>query len=331
MLKQAREIQSGLAWLNGDTFHKTLKIRERSTAPAPNSLSFFAPDFSLLTPEPWLLGEECEHVTFERRPLPKLISKAEPSSAGFEDLFEGIAGKIKGGEFEKVVPMVSTDFEFSGPLSRTMFANKNLPGQFAYGFEFDDEGLAGVTPEILFAVEGGILRTMALAGTAKTGTPPLIDDAKEMHEHRLVIEHIRRELKALGAISIGRTIEREYGPLKHLFTPIEVKLENAPKFEELITHLHPTAALGGWPRKPAVEWLERQPFHATRRRFGAPFGFTDGERMLCVVAIRNVQWENSSLRVGAGCGIVRESEVLKEWKELELKRDSIFRALGVEL
>lgn len=331
MLNQTSQSNKELAWLSGDTFGRALSIRARSTAPIANQLSFFAPDFSLRAAEPWLIGEESSVGETPRLPLPKLVSKAEPSATDFASLFEDISVRITGGEFEKVVPMVSTDFEFESPLTREMFAGGNLPGQFAYGFQFEDEGMAGVTPEILFAVEDGKLRTMALAGTAKSGAPSILEDQKEMHEHRLVIQHIRSELKSFGALSVGPTIEREYGPLKHLFTPIEVKLERLPTFEELVTRLHPTAALGGWPRKSAVEWLERQPFHEGRRRFGAPFGFADGERMMCVVAIRNVQWSHRSLKVGSGCGIVRESQVLKEWKELELKRDSIFRALGIDL
>jgi isochorismate synthase EntC len=53
--------------------------------------------------------------------------------------------------------------------------------------------------------------------------------------------------------------------------------------------------------------------------------------MKCVVAIRNVQWTGKCLQVSSGCGIVKESRVLNEWRELELKRNSIYRRLGVEL
>jgi menaquinone-specific isochorismate synthase len=331
MLKQAREVQTGTAWLVSDKFRKALEVRALSTTPSPGSLSFFAPDFSLLAQEPWLLGRETEFREPPRLPLPHLVSKAEPSSADFARTFEDISARIRAGEFEKVVPMVCEEYEFAGPLARAMFSAEIHGGRFSYGFEFGEEGMAGHTPELLFTVEGGVLKTMALAGTAPAGGPSLLDDPKEMHEHRLVIEHISSELARFGQASVGATVERVYGALKHLYTPLEFKLSRPARFEELVTHLHPTAALGGWPRKPAVEWLEKQPFHAGRGRFGAPFGYVDGEDMTCVVAIRNVQWKANRLQVSSGCGVVGESQVLKEWKELELKRQSIFRALGVEL
>jgi menaquinone-specific isochorismate synthase len=328
---QTREGEMGLAWLAGESVRKGLAIHTRSTSPSPDLLSFFAPDFSLRSTEPWLLGEEIPYALPVRESLPAMLSRAEPSSADFACLFEDVAARIRAGEFEKVVPMVHEEFEFASPLSSAMFASEFLPGQFSYGFQCGSEGMVGVTPEILFSVEHGLLKTMALAGTGIADGPSLLDDEKEMHEHRLVVRHIEGELKFFGDSRIGQTTERVYGALKHLYTPLEFKLDRVPKFEDLVRRLHPTAALGGWPRKPAVQWLENQTFHQARGRFGAPFGFQEGTRLFCVVAIRNVQWIGSCMKVAAGCGVVEQSQVLKEWKELELKRQSIFRALGVNL
>lgn len=331
MLKQAREVRSGTAWLVSEKSQKALKIHARAVTSSPDSLSFFAPDFSLHSSEPWFTGESLEFSEPPRLSLPTLVSKVEPSSADFAKTFEDISARIRAHEFEKVVPMVCDEYEFAAPLNRAMFAARPSPGQHAYGFEFAGEGMAGITPELLFSVEGGVLKTMALAGTGPAQGDSLLGDRKEMHEHSLVIEHISSELKNLGDVRTGETSERTYGALKHLHTPFEVRLNREPRFEELVTHLHPTAALGGWPRRPAVRWLESQSFHESRQRFGAPFGFKEGAQMLCVVAIRNVQWSGARLKISSGCGIVSESEVLKEWNELRLKREATARSLGVEL
>ena len=330
MLKQARASEQGLAWIESERLRESLTVRKRAAQADSTALSFYAPDFALSESEPWLVGDKTTRPAEAFVPLPEVLHKAEPSSADFAALFEEIITRIRDGEFEKVVPLVFQEFEFRQPLSRFMFQPHILPGQFGYGFEFGGQGMAGVTPEVLFECDGQNLKTMALAGTGRAGGPSLIDDPKEMHEHRLVIEHIHAELKNLGQVRTGKTTEREFGLIKHLFTPIEVVLERQPVFEELVARLHPTAALGGWPRKPAVAWLEKQNFHLTRRRFGAPFGFADGGRMLCLVAIRNVQWNGPRLLVSSGCGIVRESQVLNEWQELALKRQATFRSLGIE-
>jgi len=331
MLKQARGANNGLAWLLEEQLRKALVVEGRAPVAPLTGLAFYAPDFALRDSEPWLIGSACEFADFAQIPLPPLNHKAEPSSADFARTMEEILMRIETGEFEKVVPMVCEEFEFASELSREMFRAPVLAKQFAYGFEFAGEGLCGVTPEVLFSVENEQLTTMALAGTGPADGPSLKEDQKEMHEHRLVIEHILSELKELGQPEAGETGEKIYGPLKHLHTPIRLKLSRPARFEELVARLHPTAALGGWPRGPAVAWLEKQPFHQSRARFGAPFGFCEGARMLCVVAIRNVQWWGRRLQVSSGCGVVGESQVLKEWKELELKRRAIFRLLEIPL
>lgn len=332
MLKQAREVDDGLAWwLTPNAPAVALSVHGKAVGAPSAELAFFAPNFALSESQPWFVGQACDFPSYDQIPLPTLAHKVEPSSAAFARLHKEILAFIQSGLFEKVVPMVCTEFEFEEPLNRHMFKADPGPNQMAYGFQFGGEGLAGVTPEVLFECRDGILQTMALAGTGPTDGPSLLEDQKEMHEHRLVIEQIYSELKDYGEIELSETIERSYGLLKHLLTPITLKLNELPPFEELVTRLHPTAALGGWPRRPAVEWLEKQSFHVSRARFGAPFGFVQGERMMCVVAIRNVQWWGKRLQVSTGCGVVRESRVINEWKELELKRQAIFRSLGVEL
>ena len=318
-----------IAWLLGQGLEKSLEIESRSAFPDASRLSFYAPDFALSQPEPWWLGEPAEFTGFDRRPLPEMVHKAEPSSAAFARLFEEIRDEISAGTFAKVVPVVREDYEFASALAPDMFETRPRAGLWSYGFEFEGEGLSGQTPEVLFSVRDGVLETMALAGTGSAGGPSLLEDPKERHEHRLVIDHIVSGLGDWGPADVGATVERSYGILKHLYTPMRIQLKRAPEFAKLVARLHPTAALGGSPRRPAVDWLERQEFHSTRGRFGAPFGFVEGDRMLCLAAIRNIQWQGARACVLSGCGIVSGSHSLDEWRELGLKRESVFRSLGV--
>lgn len=331
MLQDKLASQNGSAWLRNTGFSRALRVERRGSDPQSGRCSFYAPDFALAANEPWLLGEESA-LSFDPTPLPALTHKAEPSSAEFAQLHEEILRRIKAREFEKVVPIVCEEMEFAAPLQAAMFGEvigRDHPLQYTFGFEMDDEGLVGVTPELLFSVKDGVLRTMALAGTGKVNGPSLLEDRKERHEHQIVIEHILAELRNLGSPSVGETGERAYGSLKHLHTPLEVKLNAEPRFLDLVVRLHPTAALGGWPRRPAIEWLERQSFHSRRHRFGAPFGFLAGDEMACVVGIRCLQWWGRKALLAAGCGVVEESQALREWQELQLKRDAVCRLLGV--
>lgn len=308
-------------------------IRIYETAAKPKGFAFYAPDFALSAAEPWLLGEEAP-LALQTQELPTLRHRADPSSADFARLHEEILKRIREGDFAKVVPIVCEELEFSQALNAEMFRGAILDprqGQFNYGFDFRENGMCGVTPELLFALEGGVLHTMALAGTGRAEGPSLLDNRKERHEHQLVIDHIVGELSAWGIPEIGVTQERVYGVLKHLYTPIRLTLQEKPEFLDLVVSLHPTAALGGWPRRPAVEWLEQQDFHFARKRFGAPFGYVNGEEMCCVVAIRGLQWWGARALLSAGCGVVEGSESLSEWKELQLKRRATEKLLGLSL
>lgn len=332
MLEEATQSLKSLAWLGDTQQHQVLRIHGWREQADSRGLSFFAPDFALQTSRPWLVGEPASWPAFDKlEVLPEIRHRAEPSAADFSRLHEEVLRRIHAREFEKVVPIVCEQIEFARELNLRMFPRvfASTPNQYSYGFEFEGEALCGVTPELLFEVHDGVLKTMALAGTGGAEGPSLLDDTKERREHGLVVEHMAGELAPFGRLDVGRTVERVYGPLKHLYTPMQVELSRRPDFMEFVVKLHPTAALGGWPRKPAVEWLQRQDFHFSRRRFGAPFGYVDGDRMKCVVAIRGWQWQGPCATVASGCGVVEGSQDLREWNELKLKREVIYRNMGM--
>ena len=322
--------RQGIAWLSDAGRAQHLMISGWAAEQPSQGIAFYAPDFALQSVQPWLLGSEREFPAGQRASLPPLVARRPPAEAAFCAGHADILKRISRGELAKVVPAVAEEFEFAGDLSAAMLVADSAPGRYSYGFEFLGEGMSGLTPELLFEVEGDRLKTMALAGTGRGDGPSLLEDAKEMREHRLVIDHIVGELQALGTLDTGQTVERAFGMIKHLFTPIEVRLRKPPLFLDLVDRLHPTAALGGWPRAQAMTWLKNDESANWRKRFGAPFGYVNGDFMRCVVAIRGVQWQGRKALLASGCGVVQGSVAEREWRELALKRESTWRGLGLE-
>lgn len=278
-------------------------------------------------------------------------SWAPPSPQSFLDSFFRLQSLISSGQLMKGVPVVfdSSEEPMSSDRLRKMLMSLSRYSSAGriYGFWIleDDEkqGILGLTPEDLFewSLEG-TLRTFALAGTRrksredpKESARAFLKDPKERREHELVIEDIREALSPLGKVVVGETGVLELPTLFHLKTPIHLHLQRRPTFEELVRLLHPTAALGAFPRKDGKEWLweeeriSREEQNLGRIRFGAPFGWVRGEEMLCVVAIRNIQWTRSKVLLGSGCGVIAESNPDREWAELQLKRDSVRKVLGI--
>jgi menaquinone-specific isochorismate synthase len=48
-----------------------------------------------------------------------------------------------------------------------------------------------------------------------------------------------------------------------------------------------------------------------------------------LVAIRMVAWHGEEVRIPSGCGVIEESRLVNEWRELRLKREAVRAAFGV--
>lgn len=308
-----------------------------SASPHPVRTSFFAPDFARQSRQPWLvapLAEELSSAELAERLNGDdfaLSDWQEPNEEAFLSRHQEVLQQIERGNFRKVVPAVFSHGRFQGNFPVRPLLEVASP-LWPYGFALNGEGMIGATPEILFSKTGRLVRTQAVAGTAACDGESLLNNPKERLEHKLVVEDISGELFACGEVNVGETTERPAGPVKHLVTPITLKLKQDVPFEQLVNKLHPTAALGGYPRAAAQAWLKAQPEFSERRRFGAPFGWRTGNGDgVCLVAIRNLQWQNSQAWIGSGCGVVAGSVGSSEWQELRMKRSAILQTLGVQL
>jgi menaquinone-specific isochorismate synthase len=116
--------------------------------------------------------------------------------------------------------------------------------------------------------------------------------------------------------------------LTHLRTPIQLELTQTADTAALVKALHPTPALGAFPKEEGVEWLKAFDSRTPRKHYGAPLGCCYGNSISIVVAIRNVQWTPNGLAIGAGCGVIAESKQEREWNEIQLKTEAIFETLG---
>lgn len=269
------------------------------------------------------------------------LSKAswrEPAKDDFAVALMSTQERIQKNEIQKSVPVVFarspqsvTAAERAQMILHLLRAPNNL---FVYGFWYDGEGVLGATPEILFNYSQGALKTMAFAGTCPKSEASqrnsLLLDEKEMQEHLFVVEDLEAFLKPWGDIQIRGPMVVELPTLYHLQTDIEVQCTKKPEFLSLIKDLHPTPALGVAPRKQGYKWMAQFPGQEGRRRYGAPFAFLSSQEALCLVAIRNLQWNKTDSMIGSGCGVVAASELEREWRELYQKRLSVRKILGLE-
>jgi isochorismate synthase EntC len=116
--------------------------------------------------------------------------------------------------------------------------------------------------------------------------------------------------------------------VQHLFTPIVGRVAGGRGILDLVARLHPTPAMGGVPREPALEMIRR--FEGMDRGwYAAPVGWIDarGEGEFAV-AIRSALLRGAQATLFAGCGIVAGSDPEREYAESCLKLRPVLAALG---
>jgi menaquinone-specific isochorismate synthase len=214
-------------------------------------------------------------------------------------------------------------------LSATMKRLKaHHPDSIVFCLPHGDSAFIGATPEILAELDGGSLRTHALAGTmavgGSTSAEAMLEDEKLVREHACVVEALVDDLRifcsevevaAMPAIRHLRT-------MAHLQTPIHARVTSRISILDVAERLHPTPALAGAPRKKAMDWL-RASEPLDRGYYGGPIGLFDARSEgICAVAIRSGVLSPNRASAFAGAGIVQGSIAAEEWNETMLKMDT---------
>lgn len=219
---------------------------------------------------------------------------------------------------------------------------------FVYIWFHPDIGLwAGASPETLLRTRGPVFRTMALAGTKKfEGKTDVSWDDKELKEQQLVTDHIVEVLEGSNFV-VGQTYTKKAGNLLHICTDIGGKLDTDDSITGLIEKLHPTAAVCGFPKSEAENFIlshegyERSfytgflgelNFTGTKKLPNKMDGRTSLESNLfvnlrCMQIIKEPGYQ-SILYVGGG--ITADSEPESEWQET-VEKSRVMRSVIREL
>jgi isochorismate synthase EntC len=237
---------------------------------------------------------------------------------------------IFGKSLEKVVLVSRETYQdFQGPESVRAFFQKafEIGTGIPYGVWAQDFGMIGSTPEHLYVINGKELKTIALAGTAGHGQEQeLLQSQKDRHEHNLVIQDIREKLlNFIQELDVKETKIKSFKNMIHLCTEIHALIKDSVNYTLLTNALSPTAALGGYPKVDAMNFLKSSLYgrRYPQRYFGSSFGILSEEMKQFVVSIRNIQWNKNELFIESGGGVVAESDFQKELGEIHLKRETI--------
>lgn len=255
---------------------------------------------------------------------------------------ESAAARLRAGEAEKVVLAREVVARGDGVVSagnvvrglRTAY-----PSCFTYLITGGDgTAFAGASPELLVRRSGRQAFSQPMAGSVARGATDAEDERlgrelvashKDAVEHRLVANFVVDGLRPFSThVDAGGPEVVRFTNIQHLATNVEADLrDDAAGVLELASALHPTPAVGGWPRGAAdaiiddLEGMERGWYAGG---VGWIDGTGDGE---IAVALRcGLLWEDGA-RLYAGVGVMPDSDPARELEETEVKLKALLGAL----
>ncbi|MBL7887253.1 MAG: chorismate-binding protein [Flavobacterium sp.] len=252
----------------------------------------------------------------------------------FENLVEKGVQAIHNNEFRKVVlsrkEVVETSLDAIRIFKSLLFHYKTA---FNYCFYHPKVGLwIGATPEQFIKIENTTLHTVALAGTQLFDNE-LVWESKEKEEQQLVTEFIAENLNLFSEkVSVSKPKTIQAGNLAHLKTDIEAIIDQND-LGEIIQKLHPTPAVCGLPKEPAMKFInenenyDREFYTGFLGELNVDFTTYKTTNSDLFVNLRCMKLEDQLASVYVGCGITKDSQPEKEFWETVNKSMTIKKRL----
>jgi menaquinone-specific isochorismate synthase len=191
----------------------------------------------------------------------------------------------------------------------------------------------GRSPEKILAWDNNDISVDAIAGTRKRHQDRSLEDdqeaealkgsQKDLIEHRFVSDYVKALLELYADDVTAVESERIFRLrcVQHLKSSFQAKRKEKVSPYDLLVALHPTPAVGGFPKVKAMAMIAAQE-PIKRGLFAGVIGVGDEYRGDFAIGIRTAFLSGSSLLLHAGAGIVRDSDASSEWEEIELKMNN---------
>jgi isochorismate synthase len=261
---------------------------------------------------------------------------AETRKEQYIKQIEEIIGQIEAAAFEKV--MLSRVKSVLGRFSSRLASIFNRLCQeynhaFVYLFCVKGNCWTGASPEPFICSCNGELFTVSLAGTRPSNPENLIIgnwNRKELLEQEYVTRHIEQVLLAFSVRDYrkkGPYIARA-GNLSHLRTDFTFPYSSAGSIlPSLMNALHPTPAVCGMGSAKAMDYIRQAEKHNREYYTGflGPVGIDDLMQLYVNLRCMKILDDRCILYVGGG--ITKDSIPEDEWKETEIKADTLLSVL----
>ncbi len=261
---------------------------------------------------------------------PRIQFRPGVTQEAFKSRVRAAKEEIAKGEIFQVVLSQRYTTEFTGDALR-FYRNlrRHNPSPYMYFIDFHDYQVVGSSPESLVKGNGEQVLTNPIAGTRRRGLTDeedlhlekeLLQDEKELAEHRMLVDLGRNDLgrvSTIGSVKLTKYMEVDrYSSVMHIVSEVAGRQRPDIRNADVLASCLPAGTVSGAPKIRAMQIineLEKQ----KRGVYGGAVGyFSIHGSFDFALAIRTMIVKDGRASIQAGAGIVYDSDPDAEYEEV---------------
>ena len=268
-----------------------------------------------------------------------------PSAAGHAEAVRTCLEYIRAGDLYQANLTLRLEASFDGePLDAFALAVERVGPRYGAFFGGGDGAVVSFSPELFLARRGRDVRTEPIKGTApRTGAADeddaarrgLVASVKDRAENVMILDLMRNDLGrvcAYGSVVADAVARPEaHAGVWHLVSSVSGRLRDDVDDAALLRATFPPGSVTGAPKVKALEVIST--LESTGREvYTGAIGFASPVAGLELnVAIRTFEVAGGRIWLGAGGGVVADSQPAAEYAECLVKAEPLVRALGASI
>ncbi|MGB9184999.1 MAG: chorismate-binding protein [Solirubrobacteraceae bacterium] len=272
---------------------------------------------------------------------PAPLTLARAAAEHHLDAVSDCRARIAAGEIFQANLCLRLESHWDGtPTELFAHALTRIRPPFGAAFDTPEGGIASLSPELFLRRRGEHVATAPIKGTMVREAGPadaaararLLASGKDAAEHVMIVDLMRNDLGRVcryGSIQAPRAPTAEAVPgLWHLVSRVTGRLRPAIGNADLLRATFPPGSVTGAPKVQALQVIAA--LEATEREvYTGAIGYSSPLAGLELsVAIRTLETHDGALWLGAGGGIVADSDPRTELDEALAKARPVAEAIG---
>ncbi len=214
---------------------------------------------------------------------------------------------------------------------------RSNPASYAGMIRCADFSLISSSPELFLRVDGDRVESSPIKGTRPRSEDRAVDrrlgeelfaSEKDRAEHLMIVDLVRNDLGKncrFGSIEVDQIFRILSCPsVHHMESTVRGVLSEGKSFVDVFEGIFPGGSITGAPKKRAVEIIDDEEEEGRGPFYGAMGYVSFDRRAVWNLLIRSAVVREGEVAFRVGGGIVADSDVEGEWRELAWKGSKLF-------